>query len=207
MVTTRSRNSPSSSSDTDTGKTSPTCSHIEDNHNHVLAASSSIMNQPHIDIETTQNTIANATVAHINNSLSKTSVFERLYKSNIAALKQSSLIKNQQHQGLDSVTNNNVESQLTHENIPQNSASASLRKNMSNSTASLASTASGVATNTSSTCSSSLLSHRKANWTPRGRSNLARSKAVVNNVSTLVKNCEDGDSNDCHEDQCISSSN
>lgn len=125
----RSRNSPSSSDHDTDGKSSPTCSHMED----------------HSEIShNTQSTVSHSSNA--TNSLSKTSVFERLYKSNIAA-----------HQSLKN-------EQLNHEQ-PSNHHGASLRKNMSNSTASL----------TSNTTASSLSRKSHLN-THRARSNLTRSK-------------------------------
>jgi len=46
---------------------------------------------------------------------------------------------------------------------------------------------------------------RKSNWTPRGRSNLARSKAVSNNQRKTEEN--DASKADDLEDQSTSSSN
>lgn len=81
-------------------------------------------------------------------------MFERLYKSNIAA-----------HQSLKNTEQQHAE---------HHSAGGSfLKKNMSNSTASLASSTPSTSSNLS----------RKSNLTPRGRAHLTKSKAV-NKVKT-----------------------
>lgn len=141
----RSIHSPASSDHDTDSKCSPTTSHVEDHDSHSHNSVSSHSTSNH-------------------NSLSKTSVFERLYKSNIAA-----------HQSYKNQDNDNT----AH-------GGSTLKKSMSNSTASLAS-------NSGSGNSSTLT--RRSNWTTRTRGNLSASAkakfAKQNDNEDTSKNDDD----------------
>ena len=152
----RSNNSPTLSDPDTDGKTSPSS----------LSGGHEEISQEH---ETSHNTLVNSasTAPHLSHhhSLSKTSVFERLYKSNIAAhmnSNSSSLIGEQSGSGLANAK--------TGADAISSSSTQSLKKNMSLSSASLASSVQN-ATNVSPTANLS----RKSNWAPRPRASLSKS--------------------------------
>ncbi len=160
----RSMHSPATSDQDTDSKCSPTTSHTEDHESHSAS--------------TPTHSISSHSAAN-HNSLSKTSVFERLYKSNIAA-----------HQSYKN-------EQLNSQKEVENQQNTSLKKSMSNSTASLTTGTTTIAAAAAATTQTSSLS-RRSNWTSRTRGAFSAGKSRVANTD------EDTSKND--DEQSSSSS-